>query len=523
MLELRPRSPINTAPTPRARPGAQRADAEDGRGCDSANPPSPDLVREVPRYRASSPRSIKVGSAEVPLLLVWDYPGRTSSLDHQYEGHIICVRQSPQDALPLAANLDLLAERKRGEYLDLLMSDSLACGSSALRAPDDRTTRILVPGLNTRVREAAHRNRRYAESLGLRIAQMHNGSEGDLPGRLGLQPKYNDWENAVLSRFSFLRRTLGVLPAFHWRSSNSVLVNHIQTVLMDSIDQRRPIELLVYSDATIVAGIAIEQLFRRYRERHPRADLAGLRTAFSEALRRHVTVVAFGPAWSNYRVRMSSSSFGLRRVPDVYANTVEVYAWGEPARGQSRDVLTERFGSRSSWFKPSPQNDGVVSVCYPSPYPGFQAHNLPLHVAALRAILDRSGVRNFAELHAAGRRGELGIPSERELLTAVLADYDACVRDRYFWGARPLARPLLKLTDARPEEAAVVHVEGRDVADEVALAPGERLVLIGTGGDERVLFPGEPDQRTVSMESVRVRAARAVTPRTGEVARPAAT
>lgn len=459
--------------------------------------------RPTPNAVNAPASSIIINGRSVQLVRATSKPDHPDGTDVALDGQILCARPVDDSGDQLAADFQALRRDHPNDYLQLMTQDPLVYrGSSApsRRASGARATSVWIPGLNTFSNEATQRAWHCATMLGIDMAQMHNGTQRDQGSNGVIPANKRDWVDAIVARAQLIRRGIGWVPGVRWKDANTQLMKNLSDLMLDAIDANRPLDVLPYSDSTIITGLVVRKLFHGYLNRHPELPLAEARERFERGLE-NITMFAISPAWSNFYVVMSEPGLGgrLRRVTEgtkrCYLRTCEVFAWGDREQGQTRDVLTANVGSEAHipFFEPRADNTRTTKITYPSPYQGFQAHFFHVHAAGVGALMRANGITELRDLYDRQAAGTLRPLSDHQALVEILKTFDIGVQRNLFCSPDqvPPTRPLLKLDDSQPDKAGVVHVGGANDSDcDIALHPTERIVMVGNSGEEITLSSG---------------------------------
>lgn len=365
--------------------------------------------------------------------------------DIHYDGHW-CI-PGRDDAV-----VDFEAVLQRDDWPDFIRAH-LTEGEST---PED-PLRIFFPGLNTPLADAQPRIPYYVEVTGLPMAQIANGATTDLgdltltlPGRtdpIVIPGNKRDWIQAMVQRFNYspgaltasLAQVLGAKrnadgkftlfssgdgaaitldPQELTRLANALkelgdpnqrLMDHMSRLLMAHIDRddAPPLEIMAYSESTIVLGRVLDDLEARYIATTVAASPDGDSRAIART------------AKEKFRARLDRITFltvgtGWRDFPAGY-KTLHLYGWGE-----NPDKLTAMAGP---WRIRAPRDLGILPfnlftggdeglLPYEHPFPGFDAHNfLATGSHALREYLEHNASTTLRELWDRHRRRAIVRPS----------------------------------------------------------------------------------------------------------------
>ncbi len=337
------------------------------------------------------------------------------------------------------AVVDFDAVLRRDDWPDFIR-EHLTEGDSKPGDP----LRVFFPGLNTPLADAQPRIPYYVEVTGLPMAQVANGATTDLgdltlriPGRkdpIVIPGNKRDWIQAMVQRFNYspgaltasIAQVLGAkrnedgkftlfssgdgaavtvdpqeltslaIALKELGEPNQQLMDNMSRLLMSHIDKddAPPLELMAYSESTIVLGRVLDDLEGRYiakevaanPEARPQEIARVAKERFRERLDR-ITFLTIGTGWRDF--------------PPGY-KTLHLYGWGE-----NPDKLTAMAGP---WRIRAPRDFGLLPfnlftggdeglLPYEHPFPGFDAHNfLATGSHALREYLEHNRSTTLREL-----------------------------------------------------------------------------------------------------------------------------
>ena len=386
--------------------------------------PSLELPAALPKARLTAVDDVK------PSLR-----GMAFHSDHDlfYDGHFTIPGR-----LDACVTLEQLLEKPN--WVEIIQAD-LTHGDTKPGDP----LRVFIPGLNTPVKDSVERVALYAKFTGMPMAQLQNGATTDfgdlnLPfcaGTVKVPGALRDWIQAVVQvldlRPSEAAQALGsnelALALGQIERGNIGLIDRLQKLLIAYVDHDDPppLELMPYSEATVVLKYALNTLEARYLQgklsqvpeaaRAQRAEELGER--FRERLAR-VTILTIGS--------------GARSYP-TEAKVVHLYGWGK-----NKDRVVQFLGPlrahgvvRAIADVGGGRRDALLP--FEHPFPGFDAHNFVATGShALALYLEKNGARTSRDLWERYEAGALTTPTLEEVTARIQKNGG----EKYRWYRGPL-------------------------------------------------------------------------------------